>query len=110
MRTPSLASDARAPGAFPNLRGRSPARGEHRRRWLGTSCMLAVAEGSRTDSRPAQARPSPTQSICLSPPSRGQAALPEDLETTWNVMREQMRAEVTDFIFHVWIEPLEPAA
>jgi chromosomal replication initiator protein len=25
-------------------------------------------------------------------------------------MREEMRAEVTDFIFHVWLEPLEPAA
>jgi chromosomal replication initiator protein len=24
-------------------------------------------------------------------------------------MREEMRAEVTDFIFHVWIEPLKPA-
>jgi chromosomal replication initiator protein len=25
-------------------------------------------------------------------------------------MREQMRSEVTDFIFHVWLEPLKPAA
>lgn len=25
-------------------------------------------------------------------------------------MREDMRAEVTDFIFHVWLEPLKPAA
>jgi chromosomal replication initiator protein len=25
-------------------------------------------------------------------------------------MREEMRAEVTDFIFHVWIEPLKPVA
>lgn len=25
-------------------------------------------------------------------------------------MREQMRGEVTDFIFHVWLEPLRPAA
>ena len=25
-------------------------------------------------------------------------------------MREEMRSEVTDFIFHVWLEPLEPAA
>jgi chromosomal replication initiator protein len=35
--------------------------------------------------------------------------LPEDLETTWDRMREEMRTEVTDFIFHVWIEPLRPA-
>src|SRR5207244_10877434 len=44
------------------------------------------------------------------PPNRGRFTLPEDLETTWERMREQMRAEVTDFIFHVWLEPLEPAA
>jgi len=24
-------------------------------------------------------------------------------------MREEMRGELTDFIFHVWIEPLRPA-
>jgi chromosomal replication initiator protein len=43
------------------------------------------------------------------PPERGRLALPEDLEKTWEEMREAMRAEVTDFIFHVWIEPLAPA-
>ena len=36
--------------------------------------------------------------------------MPEDLQTTWDQMREEMRAEVTDFIFHVWLEPLKPAA
>jgi chromosomal replication initiator protein len=35
--------------------------------------------------------------------------LPEDLETTWDRVREEMRSEVTDFIFHVWLEPLKPA-
>jgi chromosomal replication initiator protein len=35
--------------------------------------------------------------------------LPEDLETTWERVREEMRSEVTDFIFHVWLEPLKPA-
>jgi chromosomal replication initiator protein len=35
--------------------------------------------------------------------------LPEDLETTWDSMRDALRAEVTDFLFHVWIEPLRPA-
>src|SRR3954452_12730307 len=44
------------------------------------------------------------------PPTRGRFTLPEDLQTTWDRMREQMRSEVTDFIFHVWLEPLEPAA
>jgi chromosomal replication initiator protein len=35
--------------------------------------------------------------------------LPEDLQTTWDQIRETIRADVTDFIFHVWLEPLEPA-
>jgi chromosomal replication initiator protein len=35
--------------------------------------------------------------------------LPEDLDTTWNRVRTEMRNEVTDFIFHVWLEPLTPA-
>ena len=36
--------------------------------------------------------------------------MPEDLQNTWDRMREQMRSQVTDFIFHVWLEPLKPAA
>src|SRR3954470_16522722 len=44
------------------------------------------------------------------PRERGRFALPEDLQTTWDHMREEMRSEVTDFIFHVWLEPLEPGA
>jgi chromosomal replication initiator protein len=43
------------------------------------------------------------------PPERGRFTLPEDLETTWERMRAEMRSEVTDFIFHVWLEPLKPA-
>src|SRR4051812_27361180 len=43
------------------------------------------------------------------PRARGRFTLPEDLETTWDRIREEMRAEVTDFIFHVWLEPLKPA-
>src|SRR3954469_25825970 len=43
------------------------------------------------------------------PPERGRSTLPEDLQTTWDHMREEMRSEVTDFIFHVWLEPLKPA-
>src|SRR4051812_17387842 len=39
----------------------------------------------------------------------GELTLPEDLQTTWDHMREEMRTEVTDFIFHVWLEPLKPA-
>src|SRR5689334_6206706 len=43
------------------------------------------------------------------PRERGRLTLPEDLQTTWDHVREEMRSEVTDFIFHVWLEPLKPA-
>lgn len=33
----------------------------------------------------------------------------EDLETTWNDIRDQLRARVTDFAFHIWLDPLELA-
>jgi chromosomal replication initiator protein len=35
--------------------------------------------------------------------------LPEDLQTTWEAIRRELRGEVTDFIYHVWLDPLEPA-
>jgi len=55
--------------------------------------------------------PSSSSTRCRPPdaPDRGRFALPEDLQTTWDRTREEMRGEVTDFIFHVWLEPLEPA-
>ncbi len=34
--------------------------------------------------------------------------MPEkDLQTTWDQVRRELRDEVTDFTFHIWIEPLE---
>jgi chromosomal replication initiator protein len=36
--------------------------------------------------------------------------VPDELETTWNAVRDELRREVTDFAFHIWLEPLEPAA
>jgi chromosomal replication initiator protein len=44
------------------------------------------------------------------PPETGELTLPEHLQATWERMRQEMRSEVTDFIFHVWLEPLKPAA
>jgi chromosomal replication initiator protein len=32
--------------------------------------------------------------------------LPEDLETAWNRVRDELRREVTDATFHLWLEPL----
>jgi chromosomal replication initiator protein len=36
-------------------------------------------------------------------------SLPEDLNTTWDTIRSEIREAVTDFTFHVWLEPLAAA-
>jgi chromosomal replication initiator protein len=36
--------------------------------------------------------------------------VPEELENLWDTVRGELRREVTDFTFHIWLEPLEPAA
>jgi chromosomal replication initiator protein len=33
----------------------------------------------------------------------------KDLQTDWEQVRRVLRDEVTDFTFHIWLEPLEPA-
>src|SRR3954451_23517980 len=85
------ASVARTPfSEFPrSLHGRLSRRRDLRQ----ASCMLAPPYECRTAGRP----------------ERGRSTLPEDLQMTWDLMREDMRAQVTDFIFHVWLEPLKPA-
>ena len=35
--------------------------------------------------------------------------MPEELETIWDAVRRELRRDVTDFTFHIWLEPLEPA-
>jgi chromosomal replication initiator protein len=35
--------------------------------------------------------------------------VPEELETIWDAVRHELRRDVTDFSFHIWLEPLEPA-
>ena len=35
--------------------------------------------------------------------------MPDELETIWDAVRRELRRDVTDFTFHVWLEPLEPA-
>ena len=34
----------------------------------------------------------------------------EDLEHTWQPIRSRLREDLTDYAFHIWMEPLEPAA
>jgi chromosomal replication initiator protein len=35
--------------------------------------------------------------------------VPEDLENLWDEVRRELREDVTDFTFHIWLEPLELA-
>ena len=35
--------------------------------------------------------------------------MPDELETIWNAVRGELRREVTDFTFHIYLEPLEAA-
>ena len=35
--------------------------------------------------------------------------MPDELETIWDAVRRELRRDVTDFTFHIWLEPLEPA-
>ena len=34
--------------------------------------------------------------------------MPDELETIWDAVRRELRRDVTDFTFHIWLEPLEP--
>ena len=35
--------------------------------------------------------------------------MPEELEKLWNDVRRELRQDVTDFTFHIWLEPLQLA-
>ena len=35
--------------------------------------------------------------------------LPQELESTWDEIRDELRREVTDLTFHLWLDPLELA-
>src|SRR4051812_33812684 len=71
--------------------------------------MLALPETRLVFAEPEDAVPPPPTASGPTPPSGAGLILPEDLQTTWDRVREDVRGEVTDFIFHVWIEPLKPA-
>ncbi len=43
-------------------------------------------------------------------PEGSRKLVPEDLENLWDQIRRELRDEVTDFTFHIWLEPLELAA
>ena len=44
------------------------------------------------------------------PPEAVRTPVPDELETIWDAVRRELRRDVTDFSFHIWLEPLEPAA
>jgi chromosomal replication initiator protein len=35
--------------------------------------------------------------------------VPDSLETIWDAVRRELRRDVTDFTFQIWLDPLEPA-
>jgi chromosomal replication initiator protein len=43
-------------------------------------------------------------------PEGSRKPVPEDLENLWDRIRRELRNDVTDFTFHIWLEPLELAA
>jgi chromosomal replication initiator protein len=52
----------------------------------------------------------PRQGWRTSVPEIPPAPLDTDLTTTWDGIRRELRAEVPDFTFHIWLDPLELAA
>lgn len=65
---------------------------------------------SRTprDGLPASARPFPPRFDHARQGPRGLLLpVPEDLRSTWAGVRQELRCDVPDFKFHIWIEPLE---
>jgi len=36
--------------------------------------------------------------------------VPDELETIWDAVRRELRRDVADFSFHIWLDPLEPVA
>jgi chromosomal replication initiator protein len=36
--------------------------------------------------------------------------VPDELDTIWDAVRCELRRDVADFSFHIWLEPLEPVA
>ena len=75
---------------------------------LGSACTLARAEGS---GQPPSRRSLPLKSPDHDPPRRVATARAEaQLETIWDDIRDELRGQVPDFKFHIWLEPLELAA
>jgi chromosomal replication initiator protein len=44
------------------------------------------------------------------PPEAVRKPVPDELETIWDAVRRELRRDVTDFSFHIWLDPLEPVA
>jgi chromosomal replication initiator protein len=40
-------------------------------------------------------------------PEGSRRPVPENLETVWDAVQRELRDDVTDFTFHIWLEPLE---
>jgi chromosomal replication initiator protein len=44
------------------------------------------------------------------PEDRSQSQPPGELDSVWDAVRRELRSEVTEVTFHIWLQPLEPAA
>jgi chromosomal replication initiator protein len=76
------------------------------------SYTLAASEGRGSVFHPPRRFGAPRDSIDVLPHNRPEGSrtpVPANLETAWNQVRRELRADVTDFTFHIWLEPLELA-
>ena len=73
-----------------------------------TGCRLGLSEG--LDGRKEAVRDLQDHDTEATPPEAVRKPVPAELETIWDAVRRELRREVTDFTFHIWLEPLEPAA
>ncbi|MGI8844663.1 MAG: chromosomal replication initiator protein DnaA [Thermoleophilaceae bacterium] len=75
---------------------------------LRTACIFAAPR--RCEQR---AGPSPDHRLRLAPWGEGfclSERREDELDKVWGAVREELRADVADFTFHIWLEPLELAA
>ena len=78
------------------------------RRPVVTRCRLGLSEG--LTGRRGGLRDLHDDESEATPPEAVRKPVPDELETIWDAVRRELRRDVTDFSFHIWLEPLEPVA
>ncbi|MGH8574713.1 MAG: DnaA N-terminal domain-containing protein, partial [Gammaproteobacteria bacterium] len=72
--------------------------------------MRAQVYTRRPEVLPAAAAPTSHSTVSASWPWRARLPAREQLEAIWERVRNELRQEVPDFTFHIWLSPLELAA